>query len=247
MNTMKSVIMEDVSNILDTFNLEDIRGLFQKQINSVEDVLSSHPTDHFKPLFYKYKCIMETEENSGEIKEAAEQRFEEICNILLELICKKFNLTLDEEWKEDNYNNIAGFTMALYSFFVLDLPSNIQEVCLNYIQKNEKDIYEVFEEKKNKKDAATIVNKRTMSPEMIVIASNIYDVTTWILSNMSEESFISNINQDYAPLNIISTLLENGVLTGEFMTSINDQYATNVELKSGVCFELISIIENGGK
>lgn len=244
---MKSAQMEDVSNILDTFNMEDIRSLFQKQIMDVEDVLATHPTNHFKPLYYKYKCIMETEENTEEVKEAAEKRFEEICNILLDLICNKFNLIFDKEWREDNYNNIAGYTMALYSFFVLDFPSNIQEVCLNYIQKNKKDIYDVFEEKKNKKDATTMVNKRNMTPEMVVIISNIYNITTWILSNMSEESFISHINQDYAPISVISTLLENGVLTGEFMTSINDQYATNVELKSGVCFDLITILENGGK
>lgn len=238
--------MENVANILDTFNMEDIRNLFQKQITAVEDVLATHPTDHFKPLFYKYKCIMETEENTEEVKEAAENRFEEICNVLLDLICNKFNLTLDKEWKEDNYNNIAGYTMALYSFFVLDLPSNIQEVCFNYIQNNKKDIYTVFEEKKNKKDAATMIHKRNVSPEMVVIMSNIYSVTTWVLSNMSEESFISHMNQDYAPLNAISTLLENGVLSGEFMTPINDQYATNVELKSGVCFELLTLLENGG-
>jgi len=244
---MKPTVIESVADILDTFNLDEITTLLHSQIaGNNEEIRSTHPVDHFKPLYYKYRCIIDTEENSGEIIEETKKRFEEICNIMIDLITKKFHLIVDEEWKEDNVDTLPGLVMALYSFFVLDLPSNLQEVCLNYIRKHEKDIYEMFEYKKNKKDASTMVNKRFMTPEMVVISSNIYDITTWILSTLSEESFISYINSDYAPLNVISTLLEDGKMTGEFMTEINDMYATNVDLKCNVCFELLALLKEGG-
>ena len=82
-----------------------------------------------------------------------------------------------------------------------------------------------------------------MTPEMAVIAANIYDVTTWILSQLSEEQFIMNMNQDYCPLKLISQLLEDGIMSGDFMTEINDLYASDISIKSDVCLKIINILK----
>lgn len=236
---MKQEVIYEVSEILDTFNLEEITKLLQRQINSNDDE-ETHPVDHFKALYYHYRRIMETEGNTGEIKEAARSRFMDVCNIFLSLICQKFNLTLDQEWKDDHYGDLPGLVMALYSFFVLDLSSNIFDACIAYINTNSKTIMEAFGDRKNKKDAATLVNKKKMSPELAIIISNIYDVTSWIVSILSESQYIECLPQDYIPLQLISGMLEEGVLAGDFMTEVNDIYASNIGLKSDVCFRIIT-------
>lgn len=238
---MKQTVISEVSEILDTFDLEEITNLLQSQVNSDEDdgILG---VDHFKPLYYKYQSIVNTNENSDEVKDTAKQRFMDICTIFLSIISKKYNISIDSNWVDDNYNNIPGLAMALYSFFVLDIESNIYDVCLNYIKKNQEFIYESFEDRKNKKDAATLVNKKLMSPEKAIIVSNIYDITSWILSQLSEEDFIKYLNEEYLPLKLISGMIEEGLINGEFMTEINDIYSSNIGLKSSVCFRLISYL-----
>lgn len=239
---MKQQVIYEVSEILDTFNLEEITNLLRRQINSNNDE-ETHPVDHFKALYYRYQRIIETEDNTDEIKEATKARFMDVCNIFLSLICEKYNLSLDQEWKDDHYGDLPALVMALYSFFVLDLPSNIFDVCISFINANKDSIMEAFGERKNKKDAATLVNKKMMSPELAIIISNIYDVTSWILSLLSEEQYIHLLPEDYVPLKLISGMLEDGILAGEFMTEINDIYSSNIGLKSDVCFRIISQVK----
>ena len=240
---MKQTVIYEMSELLDSFNLEEISKLLNSQLQITETDMTIQSVDHFKPLYYKYLSIVNTEENSSDIKEEAKTRFMDICNIFLSMICKKFDLGIDETWKDEHYEDLPGFTMALYSFFVLDLTNNIHEVCINYIKNNKNYIYEAFEEKKKKKDASTLVSKKIMTPEMAVIAANIYDVTTWILSQLSEEQFIMNMNQDYCPLKLISQLLEDGIMSGDFMTEINDLYASDISIKSDVCLKIINILK----
>lgn len=241
---MEQSVIYEVSEILDTFNLEEISKLLQQQISSSENSeLGLQTVDHFKPLYYKYQGIMRASENTGEIKEAATERFMNICNIFLTMICRKYGIAIDPVWKDDHYGDLPGFTMALYNFFVLDVSSNIYDVCIEFIKKNKSMIYEAFEERKNKKDASTLVYKKIMSPEMAVITSNIYDVSTWILTQLSEEQFLNYLNPDYLPLKLIKTLLEEGILSGEFMVELNDIYSSDLILKSDVCFRLISYLK----
>lgn len=240
---MKETVIYEVSEILDTFNMEEITKLLQDQIDSDEDI-GILRVDHFKPLYYKYQSIINTESNTDEIKNSAKQKFLDICIIFLSIISKKFNINIDDNWLDDNYNNIPGLAMALYSFFVLDIESNIYDVCLNYIKKNQTFVYESFEDRKNKKDAATLVNKKLMTQEKAIIVSNIYDITAWILSQLSEEDFINYLNNDYLPLTLISNMIEEGLLNGDFMMEINDIYSSNIGLKSSVCFRLISILKD---
>ena len=238
---MKQSVVYEVSEILDMFNLEEITKLLAAQLNvdnNSDMVISS--VDHFRPLYYKYRSTIENNENTEEIKNAAEERFMNICNIFLSMICKKYHLDIDSDWKADHYKDIPGFTLALYSFFILDMRSNIYDVCMNYIERNTSYIYEAFEDRKNKKDSSTLINKKILTPEKAVIISNIYDVTTWILNQISEQQFLELLNSEYLPLKLIYSLLEEGIIAGDFMEEINELYASNISLKSDVCFKIIS-------
>lgn len=243
---MKQFVVYEVSDILNMFNIEEISKLLDDQIiiNNESEILS-HTADHFKPLYYKYKRIMETDDNTEEIKQSAKERFMTICLLLLSKICEKYHMNIDEIWKDDHYEDIPGFTMALYSFFILDISSNVYDVCLNFIKNNITYIYETFEDRKNKKDASTLVNKKILTPELAVIVSNMYDITTWILGQLSEEQYLEYLNQDYLPLGLIRKLIEEGILTGEFMDELNTIYSTNISLKSDVCFKIISNFKTG--
>ena len=243
---MKQFIVDEISDILDMFNLEEISKLLDHQItvNNESEILS-HTADYFKPLYYKYKQIMETEGNDEEIKASAKERFMTICLLFLSKICNTFNLTIDDTWKDDHYEDIPGFTMALYSFFILDLTSNLYDVCLNYIKRNITYIYETFEDRKNKKDASTLVNKKILSPELALVVANIYDITTWILGQISEEQYIEYLNQEYLPLGLIRRLFEDGIMSGEFMYELNNIYNSNISLKNDVSFKIITTIKTG--
>lgn len=240
---MTQTIIEDVSEILSTFNLEEISDLLRKQVNLSDEDNPLQMADYFKPLYYRYRSIMDTDENPQEYKDETQRRFIEVCNLFIDLICERFNLTIDETWRFDNEANLPGLVTALYSLFISDIVSNLQEVCINYINKNKKEIFQVFEERKNKKDAATLVNKKKHSIEMAVIIANIYDVSTWILSQLSEEQFVQYLNQDYAPLRVIDKLLQDGIIAGEFMDTINEAYADNMNLKAETCYRIISSME----
>lgn len=106
---------------------------------------------------------------------------------------------------------------------------------------------EAFGERKNKKDAATLVNKKKMNPELAIIISNIYDVTSWIVSILSEVQYIKLLPQDYIPLQLISSMFEEGVIAGDFMTEINDIYSSNIGLKSDVCFKIITQVSTNNQ
>lgn len=237
---MTPTVIEDVSEILDTFNLGEITDLLKKQVSLSGDNPVSKMPDYFKPLYYKYLSIMDSEDNPQDIKDMATERFTEISTAFINIICERFELEIDQEWKDDNSTQLPGVATALYCFFVQDIVSNITEVCLSYIRQNKNEIFQVFEERKNKKDAATMVNKRKMEIEMAVIAANIYDVTSWILSQLTEEQFLHYTNQEYIPLRVVRGFLTEGILSGNFANVISDIYEENPGIKAEVCYQLFN-------
>lgn len=243
---MTPEIVDEAADIFDLFNLEEIRQLLSEQL-VLDSAKSSElaTTDYFKPLYHKYKAIMSTEENTDEVKEAAEERFMRICDIFISLIAKKFGFSISPEWKSDNYSQIPALTLAIYSFFVLEFSTNLIDVCRKYLEENADLVFETFEEKKMKKDAVTLVHKKEMTIENAVVISNIYDITTWIFSQLSEEQFFKLLSPEYIPLTILQKLYEQGDMTGEFVVAIHDIYSQNVSLKGDVCFQIISMIKKG--
>ena len=238
---MEKTIIEDVSEILETFNLEEIKDLLKKQVDLTENI-GTNMTDYFMPLYFSYKSIIEAEENSQEMKYEATTRFNEVCNLFIDAICEKFHLEINDEWRMLHEMDLPGLVTAMYCFFIKDIVSNIQEVCINYIQKNRKEIFTVFEDRKKKKDASTLVEKRKHPIDMAVIIANIYDVSSWILSQLSEEQYIEYMNDQYVPLRVLYPMFQNGDISGDFLETINEAYSQNLELKAETCYQILSVI-----
>lgn len=236
---MEPKAIEDVSEILDTFNISDVSSLLEKQLDLSEN-LSVNMTDYFKPLHLQFSKIMNDESIPDDIKSDAKERFLNVCRIFIRIIADKFELEVDTEWMIDHEGDLPGFANVLYCFFVKDIISNIQEVCINYINTNKKEIFEIFEERKNKKDSITLVNKKNFPLDMAVILANIYDVTTWIISTISEEQYVQYMNQEYIPLRVVYPMLEDGIIAGDFMEVINELYRENLNLRASVCYKILT-------
>jgi len=239
---MKDEVLLEVSDILDSFNIEEMSKLIKSQINSDYENDSSTEilTDHFKPIYVKYKYILDKYPEDSDVRVEAERNFMKVCNVFLQAICKKFDLTLDMEWMESNIPNLPGMAMAMYSFFIIDFSSNVYDVLVNYIGRNTKMLCKAFESLKNKKDASTLVNKKNLSPEMSLIVSNVYDVSNWILEQVDEDTFFKYLSVDYLPFKVVYGLYSKNVISGEFMSVVNDIFRSSTALKSDICFKIVS-------
>ena len=235
---MKPTVIEDVSEILDTFNLREISELLDRQIELTNDDIMLR-TDYFKPLYYRYRSIVDTDDNPIEIKEEATNRFHAVCLLFIRLICDRFALDIDTDWIKEHIDQAPGVVTALYSFFIKDLNENMLEVIIRYVEQHEEQLYEIFEDRKNKKDAATLVKKRKFSLEKAVILANIYDVSKWILQQMGEEQFIHYLNPDYVALKVVYGLIDEGLLGGHFMDTINEVYSEQIGLRGEICLKTL--------
>lgn len=237
---MKDTALIEVSEILKEFNIDEISRIIEDQFNTnySEDSSTDSVVDHLKPLYYTYRTLTK-QQLDEDTKKDAEIRFYSVCNLFINAISKKFNLHIDHEWLDDNIGYLPGLTYSLYSFFIIDFSSNVYEVLLNYILKNTSEIYEVFEGMRNKKDSSTLANKKSLSPEMSLIISNIFDISLWIFNKMTEDEFFNYLSDEYTPLKIIKKLFNDGKISGDFIEVINEIFQSNIRLRSKTCFEMI--------
>lgn len=229
----------EISDILETFDKSEISGLINNQLNT-EHYTMNKITDHFMPLYIRWRSIMENPEVVEDIKINTDLRFKELCEVILKNILNRFGMTIDDDWIELNQCDLPGLTVALYHFFVLDFVSNLHDVIMNYIMQNHKMIYQVFEAMENKKDASTINQKKKLTPKMAMIIANIYDISEWIINQIDEDNYFNYVNQDYALNDIFKEYIDKGALTGSFMNEIAKIYLTKISLKSEICFSIIS-------
>jgi post-segregation antitoxin (ccd killing protein) len=232
----------EVSEILDLFNIDEINTLINDQIN--DDFNDSELiVDHLRPLYYRYRKLTSDETDPDKIEEA-NQKFLDVCRIFLDAIEKKFNASITDEWLTDNEKTIPYATLAMYSFFILDFTQNLIHVITTYINQNLKNLVKTFDDLRSKKDASTLSNKKTISPDYSLIVSNIYDISAWILEQLTAETFFDYLESSYAIAGFIRKLYDKGDLTGEFMERISSLYKNNITLKSKICFEVNYIIKS---
>lgn len=241
---LQEKILVEVSDILETFNIAEISLLIKEQINEDDDNFINITMDHFKPLYFNFAKLTKYDLEE-DIKTEAQNRFYGICEVFIDEICERFQLAIDSEWLGTRFNDLPAITMSLYSFFVLDFTQNVYEVILNYITKNKDLVYKTFEDLKSKKDASTLANKKSLSPEMSVIISNIYDITKWIMMNISEEDFLNYLDREYIPLKVIKPMYLEGKLSGNFVDIISNMLAENVALNSKIGFDFTINVKTG--
>lgn len=245
---MRETFFADVSEILDSFDIEEISRLLTNQINNDEDITYTHATtevNYLLPLHQNYIKLKEANDVEEDTMKEAEYKYFQICRFILKEICDKYNLSINENLLENNYADIPKIALQFYHFFILDFNMNLYQVIVNYIMENAKEIIKNFEGMKTKKDMSYLSNNTSLSNEMGLILSNIYDISEWILIQMSEEEYFELLEEEYIPLELIKNLYLSGDLAGEFVDKIYDIYHNNIALKSGICFDIIYNIKNG--
>lgn len=239
--------MMEVANILDDFDEESLLEIFKSQIIGDPDLFTSLPVNHFQPLYLSYTNAVNLQNSNEDDIDLIRMRFQNICISIIDLICAKHNLTIDDDWLNSNFSRLPAVTLGLYHFFVLDTFYIYLEVLNNYILKNLDSLSNIFSEMINKKDASTINNKATMDPKYAIIASAIYDVTDYIFTMLDNEDFFSYMDNAYMPGRMCNELFDNFILGGDLVNSFGNIYKENVNLRSKISFELIYQMKTHGE
>ena len=231
--------------VLDMFDTSEVRDLINEQIpiENNNDTFLNITQNYFAPIYKQYKDALSNavEDMIPEIN----RRFYEICNIYITRICKKFDLELDNGWISDNINQVPAITMVLYSFFYLDFKNNLKEMLLNYILKNKSSLYKAFEGCKGRKDATSIMYKRsTIDDKMSLLLANIYNVNKYILNQIETDDYLELLGENECSCRVVSNLMKHSVLTGDFINTIREIYESNIPLKSNIGFEIVEDIIN---
>jgi hypothetical protein len=241
---MNETVLGVVSDIMNSFDMPELYELFREQIENPEEFYTGPVIDHFQPLYRNYKMLDDIEDDDADDIRDARERFYEICIMIINMITKKFDIDIDPEYLNDSRKDVPGICLALYSFFVLDFYNNIYEILKNYLVRNIFSIYDTFKENIDNKDCVTMSNKKYFSPEMSVIASNIYDITDYIFTLLDAESALEYLDEGYIPCTILNHLYFYNYIDGNFVRTLADIYRDNTALKSKVCFNILYKIKD---
>lgn len=240
----------ELSEILDTFDTNEISLIVDSQILDPKfDMLGDASVDQFSPLKNRYEGIIEVNENP-EILEEVQARFLSICDIFLDALERKFSVKISDEWKENHRNDIPDVTEALYNTFVLNFITNMEDVLFKYILKNKMEIFRVFEDDRNKKDASTIAKKKNFNIEDAVILADIYDICAWILDNLTVDSWFEYSDLDEVDMALIHSMYESTDLMDSeegdppvsvtFVDRLTEIFKKDTSVKGVLCFNLIN-------
>ena len=165
----------EISEIMDSFDLDEVQRLIHDQIEMLDEDTCENMIDNFKILYTKYASIQENQDQMDEDDyNYTVARFYKICELFIEEVCDKYNISINEEYLNDHYGDIPRLALCLYRFFVIDFKGNLYHVLLTYIQENMEQIAQAFESAKLKRDASTLVNKKIEDSNVGLVVSNIY-------------------------------------------------------------------------
>lgn len=240
----------EVSEIMDTFNIEEISLIVESQISDPKfDMLGDSSVDQFSPLKNRYEGIIEENENPDVLLEV-QDRFLSICDIFLDAIERKFAIALSDEWKENHRNDIPDVTEALYNVFVMNFITYIEDVLFKYIVQNKMTIFHAFEDDRNKKDASTIAKKKNFNIEDAVILADIYDICAWILDNLTVDQWFEYTDLEEVNMALIHSLYESTDLMDSeegdppiavtFVDRLTTIFKKDTSVKGVLCFNLLN-------
>lgn len=234
-----SDIVAERGDIISLFTEGDLNDLLDDQISNLFGEINAMPIDYLKPYYQNFKEMNELNLND-ELRNEVRMRFNNIALIFINKIEEEFSIKISEDWLENHYNDIPSVALFLYSFFVLELHANIRDAIHRQILLDSEGLYTLFEERKNKKDSSTVVYAKTNNPKLALLLANIHDVSIQVISIMTEEEFLNDLEAGYVPKEFIKKMYENGYIEGKFMDKICKSYTNSSFLKAMTCFEIES-------
>lgn len=238
--------MAEIANILEDFDETTLVEIFKGQIIDNDDMFTSLPVNQFQPLFISYKSAMNTQDVEEDDIELIQDRFKRICINIIDLICVKYGIEIEDGWLEEHNSRLPSVTLSLYQFFVLDIFYVFLEILNNYIIKNMDSLSNTFADSIQQKDSSAITNLNIMDPKYAVLASSMYDVTDYIFTLMDTEQVFEYIDSSYIPGAILKSLFNDNILTGDIANTFGSIYKENISLRSKIVFELIYQIKKVG-
>lgn len=232
----------DNVDIMNSFNIAKIATLLDEQLgNGSNDRSSEYLSDLFLPFYKKYKELMDNGIQDEDIAFDITNKFTQICKIFQERVSRKFGMdVMDDAWVNESLKNNIATTMCMYHFFVLDLQKNIECVIYNFIKRNKDMLNRTFEGYKTKKDAATLLNKKNMDEDIVVIVSNLFAVSSYIISILDEEIFLDYVDITNEDCKLIVGLYQKGYIGGSFMNTIKEIFTKNMGMNTDICLDIIS-------
>lgn len=233
-----------ISDIYNTFDLEEIKRILENQILSEESEYNNdRPNDYYKPLYVYYCNIFNDNTIDEDVKRNITERFYEVCKLFIDILSKKYEFIIDNDWIEENICNLKPISLALYSFFIIDYKAIVTQIILNYINKHYKDIYSMFDSLRSKKDASTLTNKKKLPMEFSVIVSNIHIISEWILDIIEDnEELFEYIDRDYIFYPIIKKMIDEGYIRGRIYYNFSKVFKKSLTLKGEIALDVISLI-----
>ena len=243
--------MLGIEDILDYFNIDRTYKLIQEQLHDDDMSPSGTLSDHLKPLWVKYKSI-QPDPNEGidsSVMYAVGDRFDTICRMFIDVIAKKFNITLDTGWFEDQpRDTLHSMALLMYTFFVLDLESNIKEVLYKYIVEHSSELAQHFGDNiKTRKDSPFITMRKNMDTDYAIIGANIIDVCMWILDQMTEDEFFELLGDEYMPQSVIKNMFDEGHMDGQFVGNIYNFFINNNTVRCRIIFDILTLLKTNNK
>lgn len=230
----------DLSDVVETFDLEETRRLLNGQLASLHDEVGEGLIDNFKLLYQRYTSISNsTAMQDPDVIEEVSQAFLDICETFIQLIGQEFGFDVDEIYLENHEKDLPAIALQFYLFFVLDLKSNLYNVLLTYISKNVDMLATEFESLRQRKDSISEINRKMDDQNRALVASNIYEVVNWVMDNLDEDAFFENMEPDYIALKPVKTMFDDGIMTGAFVPQLRDIMKENLAMKARICFDII--------
>lgn len=229
----------DLSDVIETFDVRENQRLLDAQLEDLHNDSCERFIDNFKMLYTRFASISKQEPRDPEVYEEAKDLFYDIASMYVDRIADEFNMTVDDQFIQDNWEDLPSIALQFYLFFVLDFKSNLYHVLLNFISAHTKDIAAQFEEQRSRKDSVTEVNRSMDDPDVALIASNIYDVVDWVMEQLEPDLFFDQMEKGYVALAPMKQMYDEGTIDGSFLPTIAELLKENIALKGRICFDII--------
>lgn len=236
---MAKDILIERSEILQSFNIEEISQLVKDQMKNLFTDMNGIPVDYLKPIYYNYQQMKDMDMTEDLRKDLNEDYISTI-KVFIQEIENAFAFKINEDYIENNVVDLPSFTLVLYSFFVLEIAKNIEDALHRAIKMDAENLYNLFEDRKNKKDGSTAIYAKCGDPKMALLMANIYDVSVQVMSEMTEEEFLNYLPEGYLPGDVVRKMYEEGKLMGDFMEVIRQNFIKSSFLRSTICFNIES-------
>ena len=241
--------MTSVSDLLESFDLEEIQSIVEAQIvNPRYDMLGDSSVDQFTPIVNAFTAAINAAGDDDDVKVLSE-RLTSTCHIFLDAIQERYAICLDDEKREAEDTDIVEVVSNLYNVFVLNNLLHVEDVLYAYIVKNRESIIATFEDAKAKKDASSAAKRRHYSDDDAVILAQIHDIGAWVLENMNVDDFFEYSDLEEEHLKYIYDMYEAGYFTGltegdppvvsDFVDRLAYRYKSDITFKGTLCTNLL--------